>query len=81
MVIQSLNSNNTGTSGNFAEFALHRRENENSEPRLAFDVAVLPSLSEGFSNVILEYMASSKPVVATNVGGIRKLLFMARRDY
>ena len=34
-----------------------------------FDVAVLPSLSEGFSNVILEYMASSKPVVATNVGG------------
>ena len=34
-----------------------------------FDVAVLPSLSEGFSNVILEYMASSKPVVATQVGG------------
>jgi glycosyltransferase involved in cell wall biosynthesis len=34
-----------------------------------FDVAVLTSLSEGFSNVILEYMASSKPVVVTNVGG------------
>ena len=34
-----------------------------------FDVAVLASLSEGFSNVILEYMASSKPVVATGVGG------------
>jgi glycosyltransferase involved in cell wall biosynthesis len=34
-----------------------------------FDVAVLASLSEGFSNVILEYMASSKPVVATQVGG------------
>ena len=34
-----------------------------------FDVGVVPSLSEGFSNVILEYMASSKPVVATNVGG------------
>jgi glycosyltransferase involved in cell wall biosynthesis len=34
-----------------------------------FDVAVLSSLSEGFSNVILEYMASSKPVVATCVGG------------
>ena len=34
-----------------------------------FDVAVLTSLSEGFSNVILEYMASSKPVVATKVGG------------
>jgi glycosyltransferase involved in cell wall biosynthesis len=34
-----------------------------------FDVGVVPSLSEGFSNVILEYMASSKAVVATNVGG------------
>ena len=34
-----------------------------------FDVAVLSSLSEGFSNVILEYMASSKPAVATEVGG------------
>lgn len=34
-----------------------------------FDVAVLASLSEGFSNVILEYMAAAKPVVATEVGG------------
>lgn len=34
-----------------------------------FDVAVVASLSEGFSNTILEYMASSKPVVATAVGG------------
>jgi glycosyltransferase involved in cell wall biosynthesis len=34
-----------------------------------FDVAVVASLSEGFSNTILEYMACSKPVVATTVGG------------
>jgi glycosyltransferase involved in cell wall biosynthesis len=34
-----------------------------------FDIAVVASLSEGFSNTILEYMASSKPVVATAVGG------------
>ncbi|HUL22609.1 MAG TPA: glycosyltransferase [Thermodesulfobacteriota bacterium] len=34
-----------------------------------FDVAVISSLSEGFSNVLLEYMASAKPVVATDVGG------------
>lgn len=34
-----------------------------------FDVGVLSSLSEGFSNVLLEYMASAKPVVATDVGG------------
>ncbi|MFA5074095.1 MAG: glycosyltransferase [Nitrospirota bacterium] len=34
-----------------------------------FDIAVVASLTEGFSNTILEYMASSKPVVATKVGG------------
>ncbi len=33
------------------------------------DACVLSSRSEGFSNSILEYMAASKPVVATNVGG------------
>lgn len=37
-----------------------------------FDVAVISSLSEGFSNVLLEYMASAKPVVATDVGGNRE---------
>ncbi len=33
-----------------------------------FDVAALTSLSEGFSNSILEYMAAGLPVIATNVG-------------
>jgi glycosyltransferase involved in cell wall biosynthesis len=33
------------------------------------DVSVLSSTNEGFSNVILESMAASKPVVATKVGG------------
>lgn len=33
------------------------------------DLSILCSLREGFSNVILESMASGKPVIASNVGG------------
>lgn len=36
------------------------------------DVCVLSSRSEGFSNAILEYMAAGKPIVSTDVGGIRE---------
>ena len=39
-----------------------------------FDVAVLPSLSEGFSNSLLEYMAAGLPCVATDVGGNKELV-------
>jgi sugar transferase (PEP-CTERM/EpsH1 system associated) len=40
----------------------------------AMDVFVLPSLSEGMSNTLLEAMASSLPVVATRVGGNPELI-------
>lgn len=38
------------------------------------DICVLPSLSEGMSNSILEYMSAGKPVVATRVGGNPELV-------
>jgi sugar transferase (PEP-CTERM/EpsH1 system associated) len=40
----------------------------------AMDIFVLPSLSEGMSNTLLEAMASSLPVVATRVGGNPELV-------
>jgi glycosyltransferase involved in cell wall biosynthesis len=40
----------------------------------SFDVFVLPSLTEGTPNVIIEAMAHSKPIIAYAVGGVPDLV-------
>jgi len=40
----------------------------------ALDIAVQPSISESFSNVLLEYMASGKAIVATRVGDAERAI-------
>ena len=40
----------------------------------SFDIAVLPSKWEGFGLVLIEYMACDKPIIATNVGGIKDII-------
>jgi glycosyltransferase involved in cell wall biosynthesis len=47
----------------------------------ASDVCVLSSKAEGFSNAILEYMAASRPVVATDVGGAREAVVEGETGY
>ena len=45
------------------------------------DVCVLSSRAEGFSNSILEYMAASRPVVVTDVGGAREAVSEGESGY
>lgn len=45
------------------------------------DVGVLSSKAEGFSNSILEYMAATLPVVATDVGGAREVVIDGETGY
>lgn len=47
----------------------------------AMDVYICPSATEGFSNVLLEAMASGKPVIATDVGGNPELIHNRKNGF
>lgn len=54
------------------EFAGHR--DDVAQLLRAMDIFVLPSLSEGMSNTLLEALAAGLPVVASDVGGNREIV-------
>lgn len=50
-------------------FRLVGQVNNIERPLSAFDIAVMPSLSESFSNSLIEYMAARLPIISSDSGG------------
>lgn len=60
--------------GDTVTFAGYRNQAEVAEALAASDALVLPSFAEGVPVVLMEAMASARPVVATQVGGVGELV-------
>ena len=60
--------------GASVEFAGYRNQDEVQQHLRDCDVFVLPSFAEGVPVSLMEAMAMSRPVIATNVGGVTELV-------
>jgi glycosyltransferase involved in cell wall biosynthesis len=59
---------------------MHGRKSRNELSRIykGADMCVFPTRVESFGNVVLEAMASGKPIVASNVGGVPEVMEQER---
>jgi glycosyltransferase involved in cell wall biosynthesis len=67
-------SHRLGLEGKCELVGVYKSIEERSEFMNSIDVFVLPSLTEGTPNVIIEAMAHEKPIIATAVGGVPDLV-------
>jgi glycosyltransferase involved in cell wall biosynthesis len=65
---------NQGLEGKCEFVGVYTTVKEREQFMQGIDVFVLPSLTEGTPNAIVEAMAHQKPIIATNVGGIPDLV-------
>jgi glycosyltransferase involved in cell wall biosynthesis len=60
--------------GDSVQFLGYRSQSDVAALMKASDIIVLPSLAEGVPVVLMEAMASAKPVIATQVAGVSELV-------
>jgi glycosyltransferase involved in cell wall biosynthesis len=60
--------------GTMVRFAGYRSQDEVAKALASTDIFVLPSFAEGVPVVLMEAMASARPVVATRIAGIPELV-------